>query len=188
MPMRMSAEELQQVLLQNSSISISAASPSTILSVQSQGNAKIPKDSNKYYNVPVYVFSDGFVFFDEQNKIKKLEGEDLHKQHGKVERKYDSIKEYEREQELQLLEKKGLIQKLKRQFPLTIQEKCQYHGQTIRPIVYRADFCYIKNNVVVIEDVKGYDKKKGKWKTTPVFDLKWKLLKAKYPQYDFEIV
>lgn len=188
MAMRMSAEELQQILQQNSSITISAASPSTIQTAQPQENAKISKDSNKYYNVPVYVFSDGFVFFDEHNKIKKLDAEDLRRLHGKVERKYDSIKEYEREQELQLLEKEGLIQELKRQYPLTIQDKCQYRGQTLRPIIYRADFRYIKNGVVIIEDVKGYDKKKGKWKTTPVFDLKWKLLKARYPQYEFEIV
>ena len=35
---------------------------------------------------------------------------------------------------------------------------------------------------------KSFDKKTGKWRTTQTFELKWKLLKARYPHYDFVLI
>lgn len=86
-----------------------------------------------------------------------------------------------------LLENAGTIQNLERQTVLIIQDGCDYQGEHLRPIRYCADFRYDENGVTVIEDVKGYDEKKKKWLTTQVFDLKWKLLKAKYPNYKFHL-
>lgn len=58
-------------------------------------------------------------------------------------------------------------------------------GHSIRPITYSADFKYEQDGTVTIEDVKGFDRNTGKWLTTQVFNLKWKLLKARYPQFKF---
>lgn len=88
--------------------------------------------------------------------------------------------------DLQMLEKGGSITELKRQAPLTIQNAFQYEGKRIQKIDYRADFYYRdKSGTVVVEDVKGYDKKNGKFIQTEAFRLKWKLLKSKYPEYHF---
>ena len=82
----------------------------------------------------------------------------------------------------------NVITDLKRQVPLIIQEKFVYQGKTVRPIIYCADFVYRKDGKTVVEDVKGFDKKTGKWRTTQTFELKWKLLKARYPHYDFVLI
>ena len=39
-----------------------------------------------------------------------------------------------------------------------------------------------------ITSVVTFDKKTGKFRTTEEFNLKWKLLKAKYPEYTFKLV
>ena len=57
-------------------------------------------------------------------------------------RVYDSIKEYRRHKELQLLEKAGKISGVMWQFPLVIQESFAYRGERIRGITYKADFKY----------------------------------------------
>lgn len=154
------------------------------LSIQVQGGkdcAKVSKPKEpkvthpKYGNHKVYAYKDGFVA-----------GNKNAKEHGNIVDVFDSTKEYCRWLDLQILEKGGSITELKRQVPLTIQEAFQYEGKRIQKIDYRADFYYRdKNGTVVVEDVKGYDQKNGKYIQTEAFRLKWKLLKSMYPDYHF---
>ncbi len=84
--------------------------------------------------------------------------------HGAIVRKYDSKKEYARHKELELLEQG------RRYF-----------------FYYNADFTYIQDDREVVEDVKGIDRYTGKIRTTEAFQLKWKLLRARYPNKSFRI-
>lgn len=85
---------------------------------------------------------------------------------------FDSLKEYRRFCELSLLEKAGQIQNLQRQvkFVLIPQQReftseiyqrgkrkgCFKPGKILeRECSYIADFQYIQNNAVVVEDTKG---------------------------------
>lgn len=45
----------------------------------------------------------------------------------------------------------------------------------------------MEDGVRVIEDVKAFDKKTQKFRTTETFNIKWKLLQAKYPNYKFRL-
>ena len=132
---------------------------------------------NKYRNVKVYCYEDGFISYGE--KISS---------HGKIVQKYDSIKEYHRHCELLLLERAGKISDLEAQKALLIAEAfTDSAGKKHRAILYRADFFYAEQGAQVVEDVKGFDKKAGKHLTTKAFDIKWKLLQAKYPAYIFKL-
>lgn len=77
---------------------------------------------------------------------------------------FDSIAESKRYSELKMLARLNEISDLKMQvaYPLEI------NGVLIAK--YIADFTYVKNGVVIVEDVKGY--------LTPVYRLKKKLMKA----------
>lgn len=131
----------------------------------------------KYRNKRVYVYEDGYVSESDKDAA-----------HGAVLKHYDSIREYSRAQELKQLERIGAISQLKTQHSLVIQEAfIDSEGYKEKAITYRADFSYVENGKQVIEDVKGYDKKRDKFITTPVFRLKWKLLKKRYPEYTFRI-
>lgn len=133
---------------------------------------------NKYRNTKVYVYADGAVAKGEQ-----LPGA------GKPEMVFDSIKEFEHWNALQTLARAGVIQDLQRQVPILIAPAATvYGGEKIRKIEYKADFVYVKDGVTVIEDVKPFDKKSGKHLLTKDFALKWKLLKAKYPAWIFQLV
>lgn len=73
--------------------------------------------------------------------------------------KYDSKKEYDRHSILKIKEKAGEISELKFHEPcmnIILQENPQ--------IKYEPDFCYIENNIYIIEDVKGYQTKEFKLK------------------------
>lgn len=184
--MRMNEDDLKLLLAKNPALSVEQITPKKQQSI-TPGKTPLSK-KNKYFNIPVYVFSDGFVFVDEDNQIKSLAASELPKIHGKVTAKFDSVKEYERYKELKLMVSANVITDLKRQVPLIIQEKFVYQGKTVRPIIYCADFVYRKDEKTVVEDVKGFDKKTGKWRTTQTFELKWKLLKARYPHFDFVLI
>lgn len=108
---------------------------------------------------------------------------------GKVVEKYDSMKEYDRFNELTMLLKNGIISDLKRQVSISIQEAFTYQGEKVKAITYRADFTYFskKDKVLVVEDVKGFDERNQEFRTTQEFNLKWKLLKHRYPTYKFMI-
>lgn len=71
---------------------------------------------------------------------------------------FDSKKEAKRYRELKLLEDAGIIEKLERQvkFDLLPNQK-DPDGKVIeRKVQYIADFVYLKNGKVYVEDVKGY--------------------------------
>lgn len=143
---------------------------------------KLPKEKsgnkkpNKHRNKNVYVYADGFV-----SEIK-ADG------HGELVTKYDSKKEYARHQELLLLERAGKISDLRMQKQMIIAEAfTDRHGKKHSAIVYRADFIYVEDGCTVVEDVKALDKRSGKYLTTAAFNIKWKLLQAKYRDYEFRL-
>ena len=103
-------------------------------------------------------------------------GRNFHQRNGKYNNtkveidgiKYDSKKESQRNAYLELMQKQGLISDLKRQvvFELipTINEDKVVHLKTKDKIVqrvaqkavtYKADFTYIKDGQLVVEDVKA---------------------------------
>lgn len=128
----------------------------------------------KYFNKKVYGYEDGYVSTEKSDK------------HGKLVEQYDSVKEYQRSRELFILLRTGEITDLELQRSLLIQEAFQSaDGIKHQAVTYRADFAYRKDGRQIIEDVKGYDEHRKKYLTTQVFDLKWKLLQAKYPEYTF---
>ena len=93
---------------------------------------------------------------------------------------FDSIAESKRYKELALLEKAGQIKGLKLQPKFLLQEGFKKNGKTYRKIEYIADFMYIENGKVIIEDVKGIE--------TDVFKLKRKMFEYKYPGFELRIV
>ena len=93
---------------------------------------------------------------------------------------FDSIAESKRYKELALLEKAGQIKELKLQPKFLLQEGFKKNGKTYRKIEYIADFMYIENGKIIIEDVKGME--------TEVFKLKRKLFEYKYPTFELKII
>lgn len=100
--------------------------------------------------------------------------------------KFDSKKERDRYMTLKNAEKDGIISELKLQPTFTLVPAI-YHEETIQlktkqktvrkcdqqPITYKADFSYIKNGKLTIEDVKG-----SEYMITEVFKIKEKLMFA----------
>ena len=85
---------MKLLLAKNPALSVKQIAPKKQQSITPGKNPLSKK--NKYFNIPVYVFPDGFVFVDEDNQIKSLAASELPKIHGKVTAKFDSVKEYER--------------------------------------------------------------------------------------------
>lgn len=83
---------------------------------------------------------------------------------------FDSLKEKNRYIELKLMEKAGIIKDLKRQVAFILIDKSKYG----RAIKYMADFTYLENNELIIEDVKSSATK------TRVYQLKKRLLAERY--------
>ena len=138
-------------------------------------HASAPKPP-KYRNHRVYVYQDGLVCQE------KLEG------HGGIVLRFDSVKEYDRWNDLLLLKRAGSISNLQRQVPLIVQEEFRdSNGKRQRSIVYRADFTYTEKGQDIVEDVKAFAKDRGKFLTTEAFNIKWKLLQRLYPQKTFRI-
>lgn len=132
----------------------------------------------KHHNRHVYIFADGFVSNEKSDAEK----------HGAIVDRFDSEKEYARWGQLRLLEKAGLISELKKQVPLLVHEEfIDPQGKKHRATYYNADFTYTENGRSIVEDVKGQDKTTGKYLTTQVFNLKWKLLQARYPEKLFRL-
>ncbi len=79
-------------------------------------------------------------------------------------------------QGLKLLQASGQISKLQHEVPFRLE----IEGKLI--CIYRADFVYEErdNPKVVIHEAKG--------KETAVFRLKWKLMKALYPNFEYRLV
>lgn len=97
--------------------------------------------------------------------------------------KFDSKAEERRFDQLCILEKAGEISGLEVHVKYELQPSFKRGGKTIRAITYEADFRYVENGAVVLEDVKG-----GKGTITQVFTLKTKILQFKYPDVELRIV
>ena len=71
---------------------------------------------------------------------------------------YDSVKEYRRAKELELLEKGGVIKDLKRQvrFEIIPSQRGEDGKVAERAVAYVADFVYFEDGKLVVEDTKGF--------------------------------
>lgn len=95
--------------------------------------------------------------------------------------KFDSKAEANRYIELKMLEKARKISDLELQPKFILQEKyINNKGEKIRAITYKADFCYLEGNKIVVEDVKGVETKE--------FKIKKKLFENKYRDIDFRLI
>ena len=95
----------------------------------------------------------------------------------------DSKKEYKRELELKFLEKAGLVKNLQKQVTFQLLDSFKdSFGEHEGGISYKADFVYLclETNRLICEDVKSSMTAK-----LPVYIMKRKLFKTKYPQYFF---
>lgn len=93
---------------------------------------------------------------------------------------FPSKKEGNRYLELKLLQRAGEISNLELQPKFILQESFKKKGKTYREIFYIADFKYIENGQVVVEDTKGVE--------TETFKLKHKLFEYKYPDLELRII
>ena len=76
---------------------------------------------------------------------------------------YDSKKEARRHAELLLMERAGQISNLERQVKYTLIPSQRINGKVVeREVSYSADFRYIKDGEVIIEDVKSEITRKDK--------------------------
>jgi len=85
---------------------------------------------------------------------------------------FHSTKEGKRYLDLKILLRVGKIFDLKLQPKFLLHDSFRYQGKTERKIHYIADFSYIENKKVIIEDVKG--------KKTEVYKIKRKMFLMKY--------
>ena len=89
--------------------------------------------------------------------------------------RFDSQKEAERFRVLEALQKAGKIRQLKLQHTFTLQDAYTTpEGEWVRAIEYRADFTYVRDGQLVVEDVKSPATK------TQVYQMKRKMLLARY--------
>lgn len=90
---------------------------------------------------------------------------------------FDSKKEAKRFEELKLMESAGQITDLQTQVKYVLIPSQRIDGKVIeRECSYKADFVYKRDGEVIVEDVKPYDKKRGKFLTTPEYKIKRKLM------------
>ena len=87
---------------------------------------------------------------------------------------FDSVRESQRYSELKLMEKAGEISHLKIHPEFILQNGFIKNGKKYRNIRYIADFKYIKNGEIMIEDVKSAGTK------TEVYKIKRKIFENKY--------
>ncbi len=91
--------------------------------------------------------------------------------------RFDSQKEFNRFNELMMMQRAGIISELKRQVKFLICPKTE----TEQAAYYVADFVYTKaDGKKIIEDVKSKITKQ-----LPLYILKRKLVKKQYPNYQF---
>ena len=93
---------------------------------------------------------------------------------------FDSKKEALRWDELQHLQRIGVIKNLQRQVPYELQAAYTTRdGRRIRKIEYIADFVYEQAGETVVEDAKGVQ--------TDVFKIKRKMFEYRYPDLIFKL-
>ena len=102
---------------------------------------------------------------------------------------FDSLDEGKRYQQLELLLQAGVISDLKVHPRYLLDEKfTDMEGTHHRAIYYEGDFEYIENGQTVCEDVKGKNKRTGKFVLTEVFKMKAKMFARRYPHIKFVLV
>ena len=94
---------------------------------------------------------------------------------------FDSQKEKNHYIALKQLEKLGIIENLKLQTPFLLIDTIRYKDKTYPKTKYIADFTYIENGKLVVEDVKSEITRKDK-----VYRIKIKLLLERYPNIEFK--
>lgn len=95
--------------------------------------------------------------------------------------KFDSQLEAKYYYHLMTLKQLDQVKEIELQPEFLIQDKKKYKGETIRRIVYKLDFKVVYNDgYTEYIDVKGM--------TTPVSQLKLKLVKGMYPDVNFKWV
>lgn len=89
---------------------------------------------------------------------------------------FDSVREYHRFCELNLMQRAGVISDLKCQVKFELIPSQRVGGKVWRPTTYVADFVYTENGKQVVEDAKGAK--------TEVYKIKKKLM---YERHQIEI-
>ena len=85
---------------------------------------------------------------------------------------FDSKAEARRYQELKLLLRNGEIKDLELQPKFLLTDTIRHYGTTHRKMYYIADFKYLENGRLIVEDVKGMK--------TDVYNAKIKMFLSKY--------
>ena len=115
---------------------------------------------------------------------KKTEGKIAHKKVKVGEFVFDSKLEAERYEYLRTMEKAGLITELRPHPRFELQSAFRdSEGVAQRAITYIADFSYMQNGEMIVEDVKSPFTAKDS-----VFKIKMKMFKRIYPSYKFKVV
>jgi hypothetical protein len=86
--------------------------------------------------------------------------------------KFDSKKEAKRYVDLREQERYGIIKNLELQPEFLLQGKFEKNGIKHRAIKYKADFSYVEDEKMIVEDVKGFK--------TEIFKIKQKLFEFKF--------
>ena len=94
--------------------------------------------------------------------------------------RFASKKEANRYQLLKLLERNGDIKDLKLQPRFILQEAFEKNGIKYRAITYIADFQYLRDKKLVVEDTKGF--------RNNIFLLKQKLFEYNFPELNLVLV
>jgi hypothetical protein len=97
--------------------------------------------------------------------------------------RFDSKAEARRYEELFLLQQAGQIDGLQVHPRYLLIEAQVIGGKRERPVWYVGDFQYWQDGRQVVEDTKG-----GKATQTPLWKLKWRLVRSRYPDIEFRIV
>lgn len=93
---------------------------------------------------------------------------------------FDSLAEAQRYNDLKIMERAGLISKLKIHPRYSLLHPYIKDNRRVRGIDYEADFSYTQEGKEIAEDVKGVE--------TEAFKIKRKLFDAKYPMIELRVV
>ncbi len=127
--------------------------------------------------------SKGFKVKETNTKgiMPTVKASELEKKYGNIRCEYDNLKfqsrkECDRYKELRVLESAGKISGLKTQVKyLLITEKSLKYT-----LSYIADFVYLENGSLVVEDVKAFNKISGEYILSQKFKQKMRLMKNLY--------
>lgn len=92
--------------------------------------------------------------------------------------KFDSLKEARRYDQLVLLLKAKKISDLVLQPKYELIPTIRWNGVTLRKVTYSADFRYVQNGKVIVEDIKGM--------RTDVYKIKMRMFIMQNPDVDFK--